>query len=269
MKQHFDTVVKRMLEQLPGYELREQDMDGEKTLYAIMASEKELVKLEYSYTDKLFVLYRGESDDAESLTRSQTYLFDEQAGDGTREANGVANEFVDTLGGAAGAGIAAPAAKPQKKKNRNQDTDESTAEFFVNRIPSVMPECREPLLQHKSHYGKLLPRFFCEEVVTVAMRDMLKSSGARSGKSRTFFELLNNLYLKGDLDTKAIIMQVLMPVLEDERDIADVREMVSKEFKEGWDAGKRYFGKNVKPEKISAMAKVAQHQAETLKEMQR
>ena len=269
MKQHFDTVTKRMLEQLRGYELREQDMENDKTLTSVLASADEMVRIEYSYEDKLFVLYRGDPEDPENLTRSQSYLFDEQAGDGTKEANGVANEFVETLGGAVGAGIAAPTAKPQKKKNRNQDTDESTAEFFVNRIPSVMPECREPLLQHKSHYGRLLPRFFCEEVVTVAMRDMLKKNGAKSGKSRSFFELLSNLYTKGDLDTKAIIMQVLMPVVEDERDIADIRELVSKEFKEGWDAGKRYFGKEVKPEKISAMAKVAQHQAETLKEMQK
>ena len=72
MKQHFDTVTKRMLEQLNGYELREQDMESEKTLYSIMANESEIVKLEYGYEDKLFVLYRGDADDPEHLTRSQT-----------------------------------------------------------------------------------------------------------------------------------------------------------------------------------------------------
>ena len=266
MKQHFETVTKKMLDGLSagGYSLGEQEL-GEKLYTASLVSEKETVVVEYSFENKLFSLYRGETGSEADPVRVQTYLFDEQAGDGAKEAAGVANEFLETLQGQVGAGVSAP--QPgKKKKKKDSDNDESTAEFFVNRIPSVMPECREPLLAHKSHYGQLLPRYFCEEVVTAAMRNMLKG-GLRTSKAKDFFQLLSNMYAKGDLDTKAIIMQVLMPEITDERDVAEMLGMVGEELKKGYEAGKKYFGKDVKPEKVSAVIKAAKYQAETLKEM--
>ena len=230
MKQHFETVIKRMLDRLSseGYRLGAQDL-GAQLYSAELVSEKETIKVEYGFENKLFTLYRCKPEG--EPVRTQTYLFDEQAGDGDREAAGVANEFLETLGGQAGSGIAAPLPQGKKgKKKKDSDSDESSADFFVNRIPSVMPECREPLLAHKSHYGKLLPRFFCEEVVAAAMRNMLRE-GVRSQKSRDFFQLLSNMYAKGDLDTKAIIMQVLMPEVTDGRDVEEMLGMLQKLMK--------------------------------------
>lgn len=266
MKQHFETVTKKLMDQLSakGFEIKDENY-GDKLYSVLIENDKETVRVEYSLEDKLFVLYRGESGSDDEMTRSQTYLFDEQAGDSTREAAGVANEFLETLQGQTGGGLVVQS-QQKKKKKKNQDGDESTAEFFVNRIPSVMPECRDALLSHKSHYGQLLPRWFCEEVVVPAMRSMLRD-GVKTSKARDFFQLLGSMYAKGDLDTKAIIMQVLMPEVTDEDDVDAVMAMVGDELKKGYAAGKKYFGKNVKPEKVSAMIKAAQYQAETLRDM--
>lgn len=268
MKQHFETVTRKMMEQLSqsGYEIKDEKY-GDMLYSAVMANSEETVRVEYGFADKLFVLYRGEpgAASAEEMTRSQTYLFDEHAGDGEREAVGVANEFLETLGGQAGGGIVVQS-QQKKKKKKDKDSDESTAEFFVNRIPSVLPECRDPLLTHKGHYGQLLPRWFCEEVVVPAVRKLI-SEGVKTPKARNFFQLVESMYAKGDLDTKAIIMQVIMPELADEDDIEAVMANAGDDFKKAFAAGKKFFGKEVKPEKVSAIVKAAQYQAETLRDM--
>ncbi len=261
MKQCFDAVKNRLLEQLSeeGFQLTDEKGD-DLCRSALFTGETEAVKLEYSAKDKLFSLYRGSTENLSSLARVQTYLFDKEAGDDTKQAIGVANEFIDTLSKKSGKGLPAP----QQKKRRDPDSDESSADFFVNRIPSVMPECREPLLKHKNHYGCLLPRWFCEEVVTVAVKDMLKTNDKQ--KCKGFFELISNMYAQGDLDTKAIIMQVIMPSITDERDMEYVQSLLGKELLNGIKYGKRYFGKEVKPEKTTAMAKAAAYQADTLRQ---
>lgn len=260
MKEFFDSVRTKLLEGLAegGYAIKSENYTG-KVLTAVLESETEALRLDYSTTEKKFILSRGEAGcSADDFVQSQVYLFDPEAGDDMRQTSSVANEFLDTL----------QTKKPQagstyrRKKEKDKDSDESSAVFFVNRIATVLPECREPLLKHKSHYGTVLPRHFCDEVVTVAVSDIF--SKGEKGKQRAFADLLNSIYPVADMDAKAIIMQVIMPVITDERDIQFVEEMVSPEFKKAWNAAKRYFGKEVKPEKLTAYAKMAQHQAETL-----
>ena len=43
--------------------------------------------------------------------------------------------------------------------------------------------------------------------------------------------------------------------------------MVGDELKNGYGPGKKYFGKEVRPEKVSAVIKAAKFQADTLKDM--
>lgn len=258
MKECFTIVRNKLVEGLAsaGYALKSEDTSGSR-MTAIIASADEQLKLEYN--DKLFILYRGAVDETEAnLVKSQTYLFDKSAGDGVREAAGVANEFLETLQKKAGAGL--PAAQAQRRR-KDKDTDENDAIFFVNRIATVLPECREPLAAHKKHYEQLLPRFFCEEVVSVAQNDMIKSGN--KGKLAEYCQLLENMYTKGDLDTRSIIMQVLLGSV-DSADYAKLEPCFDSEFVKAWAAARKLYGKNVRPEKKSAMAKFAAHQAETL-----
>ncbi len=242
-----------------GYAVRSENYTG-KVLTAIMENDTDALMLEYVTADKQFVLSRGEAGCAEdAFVQSTVYLFDPEAGDDMRQTASVANEFLDTLQTkkpAAGSG------SYRRKKEKDKDSDESTAIFFVNRIATVLPECREPLLRHKNHYGTVLPRHFCEEVVCVAVKDAFANGD--KGRQRGFAELLNSIYPGGDMDTKSIIMQVLMPVITEEKDVAFVEGIVSDDFKKAWGAAKKYFGKEIKPEKRTAYAKMANFQADTL-----
>lgn len=258
MKECFTIVRNKIIEGLSsaGYALKSEDTSGPR-MTAIIANAEEQLKLEYN--DKLFTLYRGAADATEAnLVKSQTYLFDKNAGDGVREATGVANEFLETLQKKAGAGLAST---QTQRRRKDKDTDENDAIFFVNRIATVLPECREPLTAHKKHYEQLLPRFFCEEVVVVAQNDMIKSGN--KAKLNEYCQLLANMYTKGDLDTRSIIMQVLLGSV-DSAYHAKLEACFDPEFVKAWAAARKFYGRNVRPEKKSAMAKLAAHQAETL-----
>lgn len=267
MNENFTAVVNKILESLAceGYELKSHGTTGSGDLYAVLANEENAVRIECGQKDGLFTLKTGAPDDkASDFVKVQSYLYSlEEGADQRREQQSVANEFLDTLQSKSGKAAAAAAKRQQQKKKRDGNDDESSATFFVNRIPGIMPECREPLLRHKAHYGQLLPRWFCEEVVTKAMHDMLRK-GNEKAKCRSFFELLSNMHAQGDLDTKAIIVQVLLGSITNERDVEYVESLISADLKKAWSAGKRWVGRNVKPEKVSAMVKAAQYQAETL-----
>ena len=260
MKERFDAVIKRLIDGLgeEGYELRSQNESGG-DFAAVIANSENVARIEFSRKNKMFYLYRGTVEDQQKdFVRSQSYLFDPEQ-DGLRETNGVANEFIDTM-----CKKQPRTAAAAQRRRRDADSDESSAVFFVNRIPTVMPECREPLLRHKAHYGQLLPRWFCEEVVVTAMNDMLRD-GTDKDKCRAFFELLSNMYTHGDLDTKSIIVQVLLASISSQRDIEYVQTLVSPDLKKAWNAGKKWFGKNVKPEKRSRLAEMAaQYQGDQL-----
>lgn len=263
MKLFFESVKTKLLDNLSeqGYALLSEGSNDE-SIFALLQSEKDALKIEYLYENRLFVLSRGEADCAEGdFTRVQSYLFDKDAGDGLRETISVVNEFTDTLTSKQARSYAA------QKKKKDKDSDESSAIFFVNRIPTVLPECREPLLRHKEHYEQLLPRHFCSEVVTKAVADMLRNR--EKAKTRAFFEMVSTLYTQGDLDTQSIIMQVIMPVVSDPEDEKFIIECVPADFKKSWQAAKRWFGKEVKPEKASIFAKASQYQTDTLRDSKR
>ncbi len=262
MKECFNSVKNRILEGLAadGYQLISENI-GSGHMTAVIANEENKLLLEYN--KKLFVLYRGSVEDANTdLVKSQTYLFDKEAGDGIRETVSVANEFLETLQKKPGEGLS-PAVQA-RKANKAKDSDETTAVFFVNRVATVMPECREPLKQHKNHYEQILPRWFCEEVVLTAQRDMLKKND--KVKMAAYFQLLAAMHGKGDLDTRAIIMQVLLADI-DKADYPRIEVYFDEQFLKVWNAARKYHGRKVRAEKKTAMAKLAAYQAETLNGM--
>lgn len=258
MKECFNSVKNRILEGLSadGYQLISEN-SGSNHMVAVMANSEQKLLLEYN--KKLFVLYRGAADDADTdLVKSQTYLFDMDAGDGMRETVSVANEFLETLQKKPGDRLA-PA--QTRRRSKDKDNDETTAVFLVNRIATVLPECREPLKQHKNHYEQILPRWFCDEVVIAAQREMLSKN--EKVKMAAYFQLLAAMYGKGDLDTRSIIMQVLLADISKE-DYPRVEVYFDDGFMKVWIAARKYHGKKVKAEKKTAMAKLAAYQAETL-----
>lgn len=258
--QSFDLIRTKVLEKLSGFGIAAEE-ENHSSISCRFESESDAIVISYDKGKKLYELYRGaKEDNAESMTKLQSYLFDEAAGDGSKEANSVANEFIDSL-----------VARPQKSavaKRRRADkvSDESSAIFFVNRIPSVMPECREPLLLHKNHYEQVLPRHFCEEVVNVAFADARRKG--EKGKVTQFCNLLSNMYKTCDLDTKSIIIHVILASVG-QAEVEYINSLLSEDLRKAWKHGRKWYGRKVKAPKKGAMEKFTEAQARTLREMER
>lgn len=264
MKKYFDAAKNRFLNLISdeGFKLTREFSD-DTSCYAEFANDKTKLKLELKPAEKRFYLYRADGEE-EELALSQNYLFDIAAGDDEHQAESAAYEFAESVSSPAPVKSAADKGTYTRQK-KDKNTDESSAPFFVNRIPSIMPECREPLLKHKAHYETLLPNSFCEEVVKPAMLKMIKE-GKDKKKINDFFELLSNHYATGDLNAKSIIVQTLLNSITREPDIEYVEGKISEDLKKAWRAGRKYIGKNVKPEKKSSMEMLRQYQAATLNE---
>lgn len=250
MSIYFDTAKSRFMENLSTFNLVSSEENGSSEI-AVFTDGKMNAKLLYAPDTKRFYLFKGELGCADDeYVELQSYFF-EVSGDSDadiREASSVANEFSETLGGNLSAPAVPTASRKMSKKER--DTDEASAIYFVNRIPNVLPECREPLLQHKEHYEMLLPNQFCAEVVTAAVDKMLSDKKAKK-KTEEFFSFVDKMYALGGLDVKSIITMTILNSITGEQRIAQVEEYISPELAKAWRMARRYIGKEVKPEKES------------------
>lgn len=256
MSIYFDAVTTKFIENLNSFELVSSEQNGNNET-AVFTNGKFNAKIVYSPDVNRFYLFKGEANCSEDdYVEIQSYFFEPSKDNDLdlREAASVANEFSDTLGGSFSApAVPAASRKPVKK---DKESDEASAVYFVNRIPSVLPECREPLLQHKEHYEMLLPNKFCNEVVTAAVAKML---GDKSKKTKTeeFFKFLENMYISGDMDVKSIITMTILNSITGEERIAYVEGFLSADMNKAWRMARRYIGKEIKPEKESRYQKMS------------
>lgn len=224
----------------------------------VFTSEDESAMVCYDAASKKLMLYRGDKEmKTDSFTLAQTYLFDIESEDSAREAQSIAGDFADTLGSKKGKSTIATVQRTRSAEHTDEDT--VTATFFVNRIPTYLPECRLPLISHKEHYETLLPIKFVEEVVVVAVSDALRKK--ERAKLAAFFEFVSTSYDSGDLSVKGIIVDVLLNALVNVAAPAEIEEYLSDTLKKSWALGRRLIGKKIKPEKETTISKLARTQA--------
>lgn len=250
MSIYFDTAKSRFMENLSTFTLVSSQEHGSSET-AVFTNGKMNAKLLYAPDAKRFYLFKGEPgclDD--EYVELQSYFFEtsDDSNADLREAASVANEFSETLAGNLSAPSVPAASRKMGKKER--ETDEASAIYFVNRIPNLLPECREPLLQHKEHYEMLLPNQFCAEVVTAAVDKMLGEKKSKN-KAQEFFAFIDKMYALGSLDVKSIITMTILNSITGEQRIAQIEEYISPELAKAWRMARRYIGKEVKPEKES------------------
>ncbi len=246
----FDAAVCRFIENMTGFEAFSSDNSGNQET-VILSNGQANAKIVYSPDSKRFFLFKGDagcSDD--DYSQLQSYYF-EPTGDNAsdiREACSVANEFAETFGGPAPLNIVPDSSRKLSKKER--DSDDTSAVYFVNRIPGVLPECREPLLMHKEYFDMLLPNKFCDEVVNSAVARLL-SDKSRKSQAEAFFAFLNKMYDSGDLDVKSIITMTILNSITGEERMEYVESLLSDTLKKSWKSARKFIGKEVKPEKES------------------
>ncbi len=250
MSEIFNAVIARFIENNKGFAVASTETKGNQET-AILTDGDRNAKIVYTPDTKRFFLFKAAADSAsDDYLEMQSYFFD-PTGDSVsdaREACSVANEFSETFSGPAPMNVIPEASRRLSKKER--DSDESSAVYFVNRIPGVLPECREPLLLHKEYFDMLLPNKFCEEVVVSAVARLL-SDKTRKAQAEQFFAFLNKMYDSGDMDVKSIITMTILNSITGQERIETVEDLLSEGLRKAWKSARKFIGKEVKPEKES------------------
>ena len=258
MSNYFEAVTGRFMENLSAFRVMSSDSQGGNES-VVLTDGSVKAKIVYSPDVKRFFLFKGEADCADDdFEQMQSYFFEpsEDESADLREAASVANEFAETF---AGVDVSAPVipAASRKLSKKERENDENSAVYFANRIPAVLPECREPLLQHKEHYGMLLPNKFCDEVVNAAVDKMLGDK-SRKKNAEDFFALLDKMYATGDMDVKSIITMTILNHITGEERMEYVESLLSDGTRKAWKSARRFIGKKVKPEKESKYQQLSQ-----------
>lgn len=250
MSEIFNSVIARFIENNKGFAVSSTETKGKQET-AILTDGSSNAKIVYSPEARRFFLSKAAAGSAgDDYLELQSYFF-EPTGDSvadTREACSVANEFSETFCGPSPMNVMPEASRKLSKKER--DSDESSAVYFVNRIPGVLPECREPLLLHKEYFGMLLPNKFCEEVVVSAVARLL-SDKSRKAQAEHFLAFLNKMYDSGDMDVKSIITMTILNSVTGQERIEYVEGLLSDGLRKAWKSARKFIGKEVKPEKES------------------
>lgn len=248
---YFEAAIARFTENLDKFKVvSSENANGHET--AVLTDGKTSAKIVYAPDVNRFYLFKGAADCGDDgFEEVQSYFF-ELTGDNAsdlREALSVANEFSESFDGGVQAVTVPSSSRTASKKDR--ENDETSAVYFVNRIPSVLPECREPLLQHKEHYEMLLPNKFCDEVVTAAVAKVL-SDKTQKKKAEELFAFFEKMYYSGDMDVKSIITMTILNSITGEERIAYVEGLLSSDMAKAWRSARRFIGRQVKPEKETA-----------------
>ena len=228
---------------------------------SIFANETTAYAVIYDRKQKRFELRQAAVEDGaigEEWKSLSLWMFDPE-NDTMREAESIANDFLDTLGAAARKRVVA-----EKKKKREKGEDRTVdPTFFVNRMVTLFPDLKYALQVHKTHYGDLLPVHFVEQAVMPEISALLASGDA--ARQEKLFEQLSSSYKNGDLDVKSIITMVILNHI-DESAVAKAEELGSEELLRAWKFGRRMKGKKVKPEKVKRMEKLmAENSSDRLK----
>ncbi len=188
------------------------------------------------------------------------WLFDPET-DSTREAEGIAADFVETVEGPKRKAIV----QQQNKKKKKSDEGNVDPLFFCNRLVNVFPELKDEIRFEKEHYASFRGVTFAREKVVPKVLYLLNHPGEQQRKEK-LFTILDDVYNVGDLDVRGIITMVILNSIEgDTAEIA--REAMTPALQKAWKNALKYKGKNVKPEKKKKPKK--SFMGSTLNEMRR
>lgn len=168
------------------------------------------------------------------------WIFDAEA-DGEREANSIANDFVDII-----VGPSKIVNSFTKKKKSNNETN-VTPLFLANRFANMFPELRTDIQFEKEHYSDFRAVTFTDEKIIPKIQKWLKT--ANKNELVKFGKLINDMYIGADPDARAILMMMILNSIED----TDIRNVLYENFtpnvKKVADASYKLKDKKFKPEK--------------------
>ena len=246
IKSAFNSICQKVEEALaPQGFVKQKISSGENELVSLYTSENNAYSVVY-YMDKQHMVMRhcamtddGPDNDWKVLA---TWMFDPE-NDTQKEADSIANDFVDNCSSA----VAAKRIKATKKKKK-KDSDEGNADplFLAKRFASLFPELKDEIKNEEDCYYPFRGVTFTRASIVPKVENLL-----RTGNKKDIEKLVNLLsaqYSNGDADTRSIITIVILNSMPaDKYDV--LNENMSDELKKAWKAALKFKGKKVKPEK--------------------
>lgn len=243
----FRLIADKVKDALASQEIEEQkvtnDNDSEKV--ALFTNDNIAYSIVY-YFDKQHILMRSctmteEGPDNEWRTLA-TWMFNPDT-DGTKEAESIANDFVDAVSSAA----AIKRIKTTKtKKKKSEDEGNADPIFLAKRFVALFPEIKEEIKNEDEYYFPFRGVTFTKTYIVPKINDLL----ARGSKSEIekLCHILSTQYSNGDADTRSIVTIVILNSI-DESKWDEINGQLSEELQKAWKGARKFKGKKVKPEK--------------------
>lgn len=217
--------------------------DGE--MITLFTSENVAYSVVYFEDKKHFVMRQcamtdeGPDNDWRTLA---TWMFDPET-DTNKEADSIANDFVENCTAAS----AVKRLKTTKKKKKKSD-DEGSADplFLSKRFVTYFPELKEEIKQEEDCYYPFRGVTFTRASIVPKLQNYVKTANKK--EMEKLGSLLSTQYSNGDNDTRSIITIVILNSMPEEKYDA-INEVLSDELKNAWKHALKFKGKKVKPEK--------------------
>jgi hypothetical protein len=259
----FDLVTKKVGEVLEaqGYSPLPGQKPEEGVQSVVFAGEDSAYSILYRAEQKRFELKKCDmTDDGPSgkWKSLSVWLFDPET-DTPQQAQSIVEDFTETVAGPKKTAVARSAAKKKRRKDDDSNVDPI---FFFNRFVGVFPELKDELSAERETYGDVRAVTFAREKLLPKL-EALCSAGTDSNAISRSCTLLNEMYVSGDLDVRALITIVILNGLSDAA-LEVLKPLFTPEMAKGYKSGRKMKGKKVKPEKKKKRSKIM---AETLNEM--
>lgn len=229
-----------------GFKQVNADSAKPNELVALYVSENVAYSVIY-YKDRMHTLLRecpmtdeGPDNDWKTLA---TWMFDPDS-DGQKEANSIANDFVDAIS----APVAQRRAKQTKKSKGKKSDDDGNADplFLSKRFITLFPELKDEIRDEQEGYDPFRGVTFTRASIVPKVNELVKNGSAADLKK--LGAILSAQYGNGDADTRSIITIVILNSIPGEYD-EKISEYLSDDLKKAFKHSVKFRGKTVKPEK--------------------
>ncbi len=245
IKAAFELVTEKVFSALKAQGFtREKVADTDKELVALFTGEAVAYSVVY-YIAKMHMVLRScrmteDGPDNEWSTMA-TWMFNPET-DGTKEAESIANDFVDT--------VSATAVVKRVKQAKKKKGDDGNADplFLAKRFATFFPELKDIIKEEQESYEEFRGVYFVRNYVIDRVNALLER-GAK-GEMNKLANMISTQYSNGDMDTRSIITIVILNSI-DEKHTEKFNALLSEELQKAWSYAVKMKGKKVRPEKPS------------------
>lgn len=242
----FDLIAGKVEAELSGsgYTKQKVASESDNELVALFTSQNLAYSVVY-YKDKQQMVLRScamtdEGPDNDWKTQS-TWLYDDTVST-QKDAESIANDFIEGVSGT----MAIRRAKQVKKKQKKSEDGNADPKFLAKRFVTFFPELKEEIKNEEDCYFPFRGATFAKEHIAPKLPLCIKR--ATKPELEKLAGVFNVQYGNGDVDTRSVITIVLLNSLDD-ADYDTLCPFFNEDLQKAAEAARKFKGKTVKPEK--------------------